>query len=241
VSSRQPKTPGKAKRARSSATARTLRLATSTTGAGTRSPSQRLRILITGFGPFPGAPDNPTGPLVRALARNHRTTSGVTIKAHVFQTRYSVVDRALPRLLKSFRPDALVMFGLANRSRAIRVETLARNRIAATPDAGGTTLGPGKIDKAAPPRLAVRAPAAALLRAVERTGLPVRLSRSAGDYVCNYTLWRATRAATEPQGPKLAAFIHVPLVSARWTEQSLEAAGGAVLQATVSALRRRRA
>jgi pyroglutamyl-peptidase len=225
VSARQPKTPAKAKRARS----------------GANAPTRRLRILITGFGPFPGAPDNPTGPLVRALARNNRTASDVTIKAHVFQTRYAVVERALPRLLKSFRPDAVVMFGLANRSRAIRVETLARNRISATPDAGNTTPGPGRIDKAAPASLTVRAPATALLRAVERTGLPVRLSRSAGDYVCNFTLWQATRSAAEPQGPGLAAFIHVPLVSARWTRERLEAAGQAVLQATVSALRRRRA
>jgi pyroglutamyl-peptidase len=29
--------------------------------------SDKLRILITGFGPFPGAPYNPTQPLVARL------------------------------------------------------------------------------------------------------------------------------------------------------------------------------
>jgi pyroglutamyl-peptidase len=29
-------------------------------------------ILVTGFGPFPGAPFNPTGPLVERLARLRR-------------------------------------------------------------------------------------------------------------------------------------------------------------------------
>ena len=34
--------------------------------------TRRLRILVTGFGPFPGAPKNPTGPLVRALVRDRK-------------------------------------------------------------------------------------------------------------------------------------------------------------------------
>lgn len=200
--------------------------------------ARRLRILVTGFGPFPGAPENPTGPLVRALAREQRP--GVMVKAHVFATRYRTVDRALPRLLKSFKPDALIMFGLATRSRAIRVETLARNRISHHPDAGGFTRGPCAIDAASPRSLKVRAPATALLRALERTGLPARLSRNAGDYLCNYTLWNATRAAAEPHGPKLAAFIHVPPLSPRMTQDSLLTGGEAVMKAVIATLRRRR-
>jgi pyroglutamyl-peptidase len=200
--------------------------------------ARRLRILVTGFGPFPGAPTNPTGPLVRALARKPRP--GVTVRAHVFATRYKAVERALPRLLKTFKPDALIMFGLATRSRAIRVETLARNRISHHPDAGGFTRGPCAIDAASKRSLNVRAPSAAIMRAVKRTGLPARLSRNAGAYLCNYTLWHATRAAAEPHGPKLAAFIHVPPLSSRMTQDSLLTAGEAVLKAAVSVLRRKR-
>jgi len=200
-----------------------------------------LRILVTGFGPFPGAPANPTGPLVRALARKRRPAKdGVTIKAHVFQTRYRTVDRALPRLLKTYKPDALIMFGLATRSRAIRVETLARNRISHHPDAGGFTRGPSRIDEAGPRTRAARAPNAALLRALVRSGLPARLSRNAGDYLCNYTLWHATCAAEDDDGPKLAAFIHVPPLSARITPERLVAAGEAIIEAASAALRRRR-
>jgi pyroglutamyl-peptidase len=197
-----------------------------------------LRILVTGFGPFPGAPDNPTGPLVRKLARAPRP--GVTVKAHVFPTRYKAVDRALPRLLRNFKPDAMIMFGLAARSRAIRVETLARNRISAHPDAGGSTPGPCAIDPASPRSLKVRAPTAALLRALQRTELPARLSRNAGDYLCNYALWHATRVTGEPGGPKFAAFIHLPPLSARMTPDRLLAACEAVLQAVTAVLRRSR-
>ncbi|MES1149796.1 MAG: pyroglutamyl-peptidase I, partial [Bradyrhizobium guangdongense] len=34
--------------------------------------SRKLRILLTGFGPFPGAPYNPTQPLVARLSRLRR-------------------------------------------------------------------------------------------------------------------------------------------------------------------------
>jgi pyroglutamyl-peptidase len=199
--------------------------------------ARRLRILVTGFGPFPGAPVNPTGQLVRALAR--KPWPGVTLKAHVFPTRYRSVDRALPRLLKEFKPHALIMFGLATGSRAIRIETLARNRISHHPDAGGFTRGPCAIDPASRRGLPVRAPTAVLLRALQRTGLTARLSRNAGDYLCNYALWHATCAAADRSGPKLAAFIHVPPLSARMTAEKLQTAGETILHAAAATLRRR--
>ena len=201
------------------------------------SRARRLRILVTGFGPFPGAPENPTGKLVRALARGQ--WPGAIVKAHVFHTRYQAVDRALPRLLRNFEPDALIMFGLATRSRAIRIETLARNRISHHPDAGGDTPGPCPIDKAAQRSLPVKAPAAAMLRALERAGLPARVSRNAGDYLCNYVLWHATCAAAARGGPKYAAFVHVPPLSPRMTEERLLDAGAAILKAIIAPLRRR--
>jgi pyroglutamyl-peptidase len=200
------------------------------------SARKRLRILVIGFGPFPGAPENPTGPLVRALAR--KRWPGATLKAHVFPTRYKAVDRALPRLLKDFKPDALIMFGLANRSRAIRVETLARNRISAHPDAGGFTPGPCAIETDAPRTLPVRAATGTLLRAAGAGELPARLSRSAGNYLCNYLLWHATRAARRPNGPSLAAFIHVPPLSKRVTMERLAVSGEAILLAAARSLRR---
>lgn len=203
--------------------------------------AKRLRILVTGFGAFPAAPKNPTGPLVRALARRRRPSADrVTISAHVLPARYKTVDRTLPRLLKAFRPDAILMFGLATRSRAFRVETLARNRISRHPDAAGFTAGPCAIDAASGRSLKVRAPAAALLRALKRAGLPARLSRNAGGYLCNYALWQVTRATAQSGKPKLSAFIHVPPLSPRITPEALLAAGEAALKATIATLRRRR-
>src|ERR1051325_6268765 len=93
-------------------------------------------ILVTGFGPFPGAPFNPTQALVARLARLRRPAlAAVPIVPHVFATSYAAVARDLPQLIARHRPDALLMFGLAARTRFLRIETRARNALALMADA----------------------------------------------------------------------------------------------------------
>src|ERR1039458_7070768 len=92
--------------------------------------SEKLRILITGFGPFPGAPFNPTQPLLARLLRLRRPALGdVELSGHIFPVTYNAVDRQLPDLLARKRPQALLMFGLATRTPFVRIETRARNAV----------------------------------------------------------------------------------------------------------------
>lgn len=205
----------------------------------------RIKLLITGFGPFPGAPVNPTGPLIRALKRKLRSHSGVQVDTHVFRTTYTSVDRDLPRLLAKTKPHALLMFGLAGRSRGLRVETQARNRINRYPDASGVVPPSRRIDDSAPKTVPIRAPKAALLRAAKSDALPARLSVNAGDYLCNYLYWRALEAAKRG-GPHRAVFIHVPLVDAKekpgskHTLDNLLVPAEAIAEALISSARPRR-
>src|SRR6185312_881060 len=108
----------------------------------TARPLMPTTILITGLGPFPGAPFNPTMPLVHRLARLRRPgLSDVRLIGHVFETRYGAVDRELPELITRHRPDALLMFGVATRRKRLSIETRARNALALLPDAGSASLG----------------------------------------------------------------------------------------------------
>src|SRR5258708_26129817 len=106
-----------------------------------------LRILITGFGPFPGAPFNPTMPLVARLLRLRRTAfSDVEFSGHIFPVTYKAVDRQLPQLLAKHRPHALLMFGLASRTPYVRIETRARNAVTMLwPDADHSSVLKGSI------------------------------------------------------------------------------------------------
>lgn len=176
-----------------------------------RSVRSTRTILVTGFGPFPGAPFNPTGPLVQRLARKrHPVLANVRIVPHVFTTSYECVDGELPALIARHRPDALLMFGLATRSRHVRIETLARNTLSAIPDASGCVAADFQIDAGAQGSRPICAPDGDLLQAARRGRIPARLSRDAGGYLCNYLYWRALEAAASAEGPRLAAFIHVP-------------------------------
>ena len=176
--------------------------------------SEKLRILITGFGPFPGAPFNPTAPLVARLARLRRPALGdVELSGHVFPVTYQAVDRELPKLLAKHRPQALLMFGLASRTAHVRIETRARNAVTTRwPDADQMRARKGSIAGGADAMM-FGPHTAKLLRATDSTGVDARASRDAGSYLCNYLSWRAIETTRSDTGPYLTAFVHIPLIA----------------------------
>jgi len=176
--------------------------------------SGKLRILVTGFGPFPGAPYNPTQPLVARLLRLRRPAfTDVEFSGHIFPVTYKAVDRELPLALEEHRPHALLMFGLASRTAHVRIETRARNAVTMLwPDAAQTRSRKGSIAGGADAKM-FGPHTAKLLRAAVGTGLDARASRDAGSYLCNYLSWRAIEAVDADSGPRLAAFVHIPLLA----------------------------
>ncbi|RTL49713.1 MAG: pyroglutamyl-peptidase I [Bradyrhizobiaceae bacterium] len=193
-----------------------------------------IRILITGFEAFPGAPYNPTPKLVARLLRLRRPAlDDVARIGHIFPVTYAAVDRQLPDLIATYRPDALLMFGLAQRTPFLRVETRARNTVSQIfPDAAHANVQSRTLEKGAETTRRFGPHTARLLRAAQATGIDARASLSAGFYLCNYLSWRAIEATKQEGGhdsekwepvfgqnhaqrkhaPSLAAFIHVPLV-----------------------------
>lgn len=203
-----------------------------------------MRVLITGFGPFPGAPFNPSAALAKALARRRRPAlAGIERVVHVFATTYASVDRELPKLLAQ-KPDVVLMFGVAGRRRQLCIETRARNAVSLLfPDASGHRPRRGVIKLHGPAALAGNTPFASLAGAA---GPRTRLSRDAGSYLCNYVYWRALEQVrgTRP----LVQFVHIPPVSTKPRRQrrskmpptlaQLLKAAEAVLIALIAASRR---
>jgi pyroglutamyl-peptidase len=209
-----------------------------------------VTVLITGFGPFPGAEFNPTTVLPHRLAARRRPAlAEVERIAHVFRTSYAAVEADLPALLERVRPDVVLLFGVATRTDFVRIETRARNaRSVLFSDVEGHRPGRSAIVMAAPATLAGRARHPALATAVRAKRLPARLSHSAGRYLCNFVYWRALEAAH--RGGALVQFIHVPMVRRgpvraasdrrRLTPADLVRAGEAILLALVAMARIRR-
>jgi pyroglutamyl-peptidase len=206
-----------------------------------------ITVLITGFGPFPGAPFNPTEILAPELTRRRLSpASNVHRMSHVFRVSYEAVDRDLPELIAGVRPDVLIMFGLAGRTRHMRIETRARNALARTiPDAAGRLPAASMIAAGGPATLPLRAPVQRLLTAARSAGLPAALSHDAGRYLCNYLCWRAAEWAKRGT-PRIVAFIHVPPVHreqlhhprrTRLTFDNLIVAGEAIVRAAINSAR----
>jgi pyroglutamyl-peptidase len=212
--------------------------------------SDKLRVLLTGFGPFPGAPHNPTQPLVARLAWLRRPSlDDVELVSHIFPVTYAAVDRQLPEVLARVKPDALLMFGLAARTSYLRIETRARNAVTMLwPDAANTRSRKGAIAAGAD-AMTFGPHTARLLRAARLSGIDARPSRDAGAYLCNYLSWRAIESV-KAGGPRLAAFIHVPLLArgsasrrkgfSRITLEDLVDAGEAMLMEMVTLARKAR-
>lgn len=207
-----------------------------------------LRVLLTGFEAFPGAPYNPTPALIESLARLRRPAlADVAISTHVFPVTYTAVDRELPQLLLREKPDVLLMFGLAARTPYVRIETRARNAVTTLwPDAGGRkAVRNSVIVPQGPAALHFGPFTAQLFRRAVATRVPVRASRDAGRYLCNYLSWRALEAARRGDAPRLTAFVHVPNVPRgtamqrrRVTAQDLTKIGAELLLSLVALARR---
>lgn len=208
-----------------------------------------LTVLITGFGPFPGAPFNPTAALAKSLARRRRPALSEIVRiAHVFPTSYAAVEHELPDLIARHRPDLMLLFGLAPRTPHLRIETRARNR-RSTLCADVDGMHPSMAIRAGgPAALVAQARQQPLSIAARTARVPARRSADAGKYLCNFAYWRALELGRNHGG--LAQFVHVPNPSRanarlrgsgrrqrRLTEADLLRAGEAILLALLVAVR----
>jgi pyroglutamyl-peptidase len=166
------------------------------------------RLLVTGFGPFPRVPRNPSERLARALAAHPRLRlRGVEASALILPTAYPAVDAVLVPVLRAWRPDAVLMLGVAARRRHVSVETRAVNRVSRLfPDAAGRVAARLAFRPGGPHVRRARAPVTGLIRGLRTSGLDARASRDAGRYLCNASSYAALEA-----GGATTVFIHVPL------------------------------
>lgn len=170
----------------------------------------KTRVLITGFGRFPGAPSNPSGALAAALARRRRPAlAGMTLRAQVLPTTWEVAAD-FGATLARIDPDIVLMIGLAARRRHLCVETLAVNRAGGFPDARRRRPAGRRLDAAGPATIDACAHAATLVRALRLAGVPARASHDAGRYICNALAYGAYGHAHRTGRPRLAVFVHIP-------------------------------
>ncbi len=160
------------------------------TPAGSMMPrrgANLMRILIYGFGPYRQFRENITAKIIDALPRR------AGLKKLVFPVRFQRAP--FVRALKQHHPDIVVGLGQSSR-RAIEIETRAVNR--------RSVRTPEKL------RPIFTRENKQLATTLNLKGRWAKISKDAGDYVCNYSMYVMLREIVRENLNVSFGFIHIP-------------------------------
>ena len=169
-----------------------------------------MRVLLTGFAPFPGVPINASMRLVFELAAAaKRRFPGTTVSAGLLPTEWVAAPRQMEILLAEVKPDLLLHFGVSSRARGFEIELRGQNRCDQQPDAIGGLPSSSAVHDGGPNIMRASLPVAYIVSRLRRRGIRAFASRDAGGYLCNATLYNSLAKARGVPGRRVG-FIHLP-------------------------------
>ncbi len=170
-----------------------------------------IRVLITGFGPFPGVRTNPSGKFLNLFeARFSPVARNVELRTELLPTSWMTAEQFVTGGLADFDPHIALHFGVHRHADGFRIETRARNRACAQADVDGKVFGKSELVKNAPTVLRSNVGAEKLVQSLQSRGLPARPSQDAGRYLCNMLFYLSLSQSRETGSPRQIGFIHIP-------------------------------
>lgn len=162
------------------------------------------RVLVTGFEPFDGDVTNPSAELLDWL----KTKSfEFDLYTELLPVSFSHAFPLLSKTIKKFNPTHVVLTGLAKNRSELSLERIGINWVdARIPDNDGLTLKSKKILEAGEDGIFTTLPIEIMVEAAKTVGCPVKISTSAGEYVCNYLIYSYLATFRHIPG----TFIHIP-------------------------------
>lgn len=166
-------------------------------------------ILITGYEPFGGDTFNPSLALAKEL-------SGTIYKDYEFQyVEIPVSRKRLPGVIigaiEKYKPEVIICTGLAYERAMISVERVAINVTDFPfPDMDGYLSLNEAIDPEGPTAYFSSLPLRRIKSAVEKEGIPIFVSNSAGTYCCNMIMYTVLNYIKKNNLSTKAGMMHVP-------------------------------
>jgi pyroglutamyl-peptidase len=169
----------------------------------------KATALVTGFEPYGGRSLNPSAELARAL--DGARFGGLTVVGRTLPVALAGLAERLESWLDELEPALIIALGLWPGEPTIRLErfgvNLADFDIA---DNAGVRAEDAAIAAAGATALAATLPLRAIERRLLAEGIPVRLSNTAGTYLCNATLYSLLHALERRHRRTPCGFIHLP-------------------------------
>jgi pyroglutamyl-peptidase len=166
------------------------------------------KILITGFEPFDMDITNPTGDWVNWM-QIQTPSLGREVRGVVLPVTFNGGFQAFKKVYDELIPDLVILTGLAKNRKDLTVERIGINWVdARIPDNNGVTLTSKKIDEQGPDGLFTTININELISFAELNGIKLKLSTSAGEYVCNELLYKVLCYTQNKKAQ--VTFIHFP-------------------------------
>lgn len=175
--------------------------------------SRPAKILLTGFGPFPGVGRNLSGDVAEQAGERLRGSISGQGEVHVeiIPTSWEDGPQRIIELHDRIVPDIALHFGVSTIARGFSIEERAANACKLhEADCTGATANSESIVDGGPTVLAATLPSEAIVARLRAAGLPAELSGDAGRYLCNAVLYHALHASRKRANPSSTGFVHIP-------------------------------
>ena len=166
------------------------------------------KLLVTGFEPFGGEKINPSW---EAVIRLPEKIGGWELKALLLPVSFQRVLPAVLETVEVLRPDAVLSVGQAGGREGLTPERIGINLDdARIPDNDGFCPVDCPIEAEGPAAWFSTLPVKDMAAAIEKAGIPSRVSNTAGTYVCNHLLYGLLHYAAHTRPSMGCGFLHVP-------------------------------
>lgn len=192
-----------------------------------------MRLLLTGFETFGGDVINSSQETVKAVACGE--IDGIEVVTGTLPVSFKRAGTEICRLIDETEPDVVIMLGQSGKSDCIKIERVALNLMDSSKgDNDGYISDEETICPGAPVAYFTKMPVKALRDCLIQSGIPAKVSNSAGLYVCNRTYFAALHhIATTGRNTKVV-FIHLPKISDEWPVERLKMAIEMILSTIAS-------
>lgn len=169
-----------------------------------------ITTLITGYEPFDDYSTNPSEQIAEQL--DGKTISDTEVVGEVLPVQFEYTSELLCDLIDDHNPEIVISLGLAPGRSAINIERIGININSATgvPDNVNTEPVNEPIHSDGPDAHFATLPVAEIVAELTDSGIPARVSNTAGTHLCNNALYSVRDYAERNNMDIHSGFVHVP-------------------------------